>query len=78
MQSLTYQRFTAIEKQGYCPAHPNAAPARSHELERIVAPRSTVAYDAIVRVGFAQFVECRQFGEIQADLARRHGVSGPG
>jgi len=75
--SLAYGSFVAIEKQGYCPDHPYAAPARSQELERIVAPRSTVAYDVIVRVGFARFVECRQFEEIQAELARRYRIAIP-
>ncbi len=70
--SLTYGNFRAIERQGYCPAHPGLPPARSHELRRIVPPGSKVAYDVLVRIGMARFLECRQLEEIQEDLSTRH------
>jgi hypothetical protein len=71
---LTYGVFDAIERYGYCPVHPKAGACRSNELDRIVARGAIVAYDVIVRVGLARFVGCRQFGEIQADLAHSHGI----
>ncbi len=42
-----------------------------------MAPGAVIAYDVLVRVGLARFVECRQFAEIQADLARRLGIVVP-
>jgi hypothetical protein len=70
--SLTYGDFRAIERQGYCPAHPGLPPARSLELRRIVPPGSNVAYDVLVRIGMARYLECRQLEEIQEDLSTRH------
>lgn len=77
MISLRYGKFLAIERQGYCPIHPDVLPARPAELDRIVAPGAVLAYDVLVRVGLARWVECRQFAEIQADLARRLGIVVP-
>jgi len=75
--SLAYGRFLAVERQGYCPAHPNLPFVRSQQLQRIVAPGSTVAYDVLVRVGIARYVECRQNEEIKIDLSRHHGAEIP-
>ena len=50
---------------------------RSQHLQRIVAPGSTVAYDVLVHVGIARFVECRQNEEIKMDLSRHYGAEIP-
>ena len=70
--SLAYGNFVAIERQGYCPDHSGLPPARSLELRRIVPSGSNVAYDVLVRIGMARFLECRQLEEIQADLSTHH------
>ena len=75
--SLAYGRFLAVERQGFCPAHPELPPVRSQQLQRIVAPGSTVAYDVLVHVGIARFVECRQTEEIKMDLSRHYGAEIP-
>jgi len=36
-----------------------------------------VAYDVVVRVGIARFLECRQFEEIQLEMSHRHGLEIP-
>ena len=74
MISLKCGVFTAIERQGFCPDHPSLPPARSRELERVVPAGANVAYDALVRIGLARFVECRQIREIQREVARDCGV----
>jgi len=38
--SVTYGPFVAVERQGYCPTHPQLPAARSPQLARIVAPRA--------------------------------------
>lgn len=75
--SLAYGRFLAVERHGYCRAHLDLLPVRSPQLQRIVAPGSTVAYDVLVHVGIARFVECRQTEEIKMDLSRHYGVEIP-
>ena len=75
--SLEYGRFLAVERQGYCPAHPHLPAVRSQQLQRIVAPGSTVAYDVLVHIGIARFVECRQIEEIKRDLSHHHRVEIP-
>ena len=50
---------------------------RSQQLQRIVAAGSTVAYDILVHVGIARFVECRQTAEIKMDLSRHYGAEIP-
>lgn len=75
--SLAYGKFVAVVREGACPSHPGLRPVRSRELTRLVASGSNVAYDVLVRVGVLRFLECRQLGEIQADLSRRHGVEVP-
>ena len=68
VHSLRYGTFLAVERQGYCPQHPDLPAARSRQLARIVAPGCNMGYDLIARVGFARFLECRQCEEIQAEL----------
>ncbi len=65
IKSIAYGAFLAVERQGYCPQHPELPPVRSQELRRIVAPGSEYAYDVLARIGVARFLECRQITEIQ-------------
>lgn len=66
-----------MERQGYCPKHPDLPPARSGRLPRIVAPRCNIAYDVMVHIGLARFLECRQSEEIQMELSRQQGIEVP-
>jgi hypothetical protein len=75
--SLVYGKFVALERQGYCPYHPDLPPARSSKLPRIVAPGCKMAYDLIARVGLARFLQCRQAEEIQLELSRQGGIEVP-
>lgn len=75
--SIAHGKFLALERQGYCPVHPRLPPARSWELDRLVPRGANVAYDVIVRVGLARFLQCRQIGEIQAELASEYGIELP-
>ena len=75
--SLAYGEFIAIERQGFCKAHPALAPARSLEMARLVPRGSKIAYDVLVRVGLDRFLECRQLEEIRAALFRDHKVEIP-
>jgi hypothetical protein len=77
VKSIAYGAFLAVERQGYCPRHPELPPARSQELRRIVAPGSEYAYDVLARIGVARFLECRQIMEIQMELSRFHGLDIP-
>ena len=67
----------AIERQGYCPDHPDLPPARSRKLQRIVPPGCNIAYDVIAQIGLARFLDCRQCEEIQVELSRQHGIDVP-
>jgi hypothetical protein len=73
--SLHYGAFLAVERQGYCPQHPQLPPARCQQLARLVAPGSKHAYDVLVRVGIARFLECRQDEQIRDELRRQHGIA---
>lgn len=75
--SVRYGKFVAIERQGYCPDHPELPPARSAGLPRIVPPGCNITYDVIAHIGLARFVHCRQSEEIQFELSRRHGMEIP-
>ena len=75
--SVAHGKFVAIERQGYCPIHPDLPPARSRKLTRIVAPGCKISYDVIARVGLARFLECRQCEEIQVELSRLYGIEIP-
>ena len=75
--SLTYGVFKAVEKQGFCPYHPELAPARSLELLRLVAPSCNIAYDLMAHVGVARFMDCRQLKEIRTELLRQHSIDLP-
>ena len=75
--SAVYGKFVAIERQGYCPDHPDLPPARSRKLQRIVPPGCNIAYDVIARIGLARFLQCRQCEEIQVELSRHHGIEVP-
>jgi hypothetical protein len=75
--SLTYGEFIAIERCGYCPRHVEASYVRSARLQRIVAPGANVAYDVLVSIGMARFLECRQCQEIARELSRHHGIDVP-
>jgi hypothetical protein len=75
--SARYGKLVARERQGYCPKHPELPPARSERLARLVPPRCTIAYDVIVHIGWARFLECRQGVEIQQELARQQGIEVP-
>jgi hypothetical protein len=77
IKSIAYGAFLAVERQGYCPQHPELPPVRSQELRRIVAPGSEYAYDVLARIGVARFLECRQITEIQMELSRFHGLDIP-
>lgn len=75
--SAVYGKFVAIERQGYCPDHPDLPPARSGKLQRIVPPGCNIAYDVMARIGLARFLQCRQCEEIQMELSRHHGIEVP-
>jgi hypothetical protein len=75
--SATYGPFVAVERQGYCPAHPELPAARSQQLARIIAPGAEYAYDVLARVGLARFLECRQCDEIRTGLSRHYGIEVP-
>jgi hypothetical protein len=75
VSTVRYGKFLAVERQGYCPQHPDLPAARSRQLARIVAPGCNMGYDLIARVGFARFLECRQCEEIQAELCRQTGLA---
>lgn len=77
IKSIAYGAFLAVERQGYCPRHPELAPARSQQLRRIVAPGSEYAYDVLARIGVARFLECRQITEMQMELSRFYGLDVP-
>ena len=72
--SLAHGEFEAVEEQGFCPNHPKLPVVGSLELARLVAASCNVAYDVVVRVGFARFIECRQLQEIRAELLRHHAI----
>jgi hypothetical protein len=75
--SARYGKFVALERQGYCPDHPDLPPARSAKLQRIVPPGCNMAYDVMAHIGWARFVDCRQCDQIQAELSRQHGIEVP-
>lgn len=75
--SATYGSFIAVERQGYCPVHPELPVARSQQLARIIAPGAEYAYDILARVGLARFLECRQADEIRNEISRLHGIEIP-
>jgi hypothetical protein len=75
--SLAYGEFKAVEEQGFCPFHPELAPARSLELPRLVAPSCNIAYDLMAHVGVARYMECRQLKEIRAEILRQHAIDLP-
>lgn len=72
--SATYGTFVAVEREGYCPGHPQLPPVRSRELPRLVAPGANSAYDVLVRIGLARYRECRQSEEIRMLLSRECGI----
>jgi len=74
VHSIRYGTFLAVERQAYCPQHPQLPPARCEQLARIVALGSNHAYDVLVRVGLARFLECRQDEQIRDELCRKHGI----
>ncbi|MFC1708102.1 hypothetical protein ACFL59_15000 [Planctomycetota bacterium] len=75
--SLRYGRFLAVEQIGFFPDHPELPDVRSRELARVVAKGANYAYDLLVRVGIAHFVECRQYVEIKDELTSRHALEIP-
>jgi len=75
--SARYGNFVAVEQQGHCPTHQRLPPARSERLRRIVAPRCKFAYDVVVQIGLARFLQCRQSEEIQIELSRQQGIEVP-
>jgi len=72
--STTYGKFRSIEIEGYCPQHKNLPPARSQELQRIVAPRDNYAYDSLVHVGLERFTQYRQAPEISKEFLNRFNI----
>jgi hypothetical protein len=74
VHSTRYGTFLAVERQGHCPQHRQLAPARCEQLARLVAPGSNHAYDVLVRVGMARFLECRQDEQIRDEICRQHGI----
>ena len=74
VHSIRYGTFLAVERQGYCRRHRQLPPARCEQLARIVAPGSNHAYDVLVRVGLARFLECRQDEQIRDEMCREHGI----
>lgn len=74
VHSIRYGTFLAVERQGHCPHHRELAPARSEELARLVAPGCNHAYDVLVHVGMARFLECRQDEQIREEICRQHGI----
>jgi len=75
--SVTYGEFTAIECYGYCPSHPEVALVRSAALRRILPPGANIAYDVVVHIGLARYLQCRQCEEISMDLSRLYGLEVP-
>jgi hypothetical protein len=66
-----------VETTGFCPVHPALPDVRSREIGRLVPKGANHAYDLLVRVGVAHFLECRQYTEIKACLATRFGLEVP-
>jgi hypothetical protein len=75
VHSLRYGTFHAVEREGYCRRHRKLPPARCEQLARLVAPGTGHAYDVLVRVGLARFLECRPDEQIRDEIRRKHGVS---
>jgi len=75
--SVSYGPFVAVERQGYCPTHPELPAVRSQQLARIVAPGAEYAYDVLARIGLARFLQCRQYEEIRTQLSHDHGLAVP-
>lgn len=75
--SIAYGRIDAVEEIGFCPAHPALPTVRSPELTRLVKNGGNYAYDLMARIGRAHYVECRQYEEIQVDLATRFDLDVP-
>jgi membrane-bound lytic murein transglycosylase MltF len=66
--------FQAIETLKQC-AEDSAHPIMgSNALVQLVAPRHRFAYDLVVEVGCARYLEKKQRTEIQADLYERRGI----
>jgi len=74
VHSIRYGTFKAVERQGYCPRHRQLPPARCEQLARLIAPGSHHAYDVLVQVGLARFLECRQDEQIRDEMCREHGI----
>jgi hypothetical protein len=74
VHSIRYGTFLAVERQGHCPQHRQLAPARCEELAQLIAPGSNHAYDVLVRVGMARFLECRQDEQIRDEMCHQHGI----
>jgi hypothetical protein len=75
--SITYGGFVAVERQGYCPTHPQVPDAHSQQLARIAAPGAEYAYDVLAWVGVERFLCCRQYEEIRNQLSAQHGLDVP-
>lgn len=75
--SIVFGRILAVEVVGFCPAHPDLPAVRSPELTRLVKSGGNHAYDLVVRIGTAHFLERRQYAEIQMELATRFGLEIP-
>jgi hypothetical protein len=75
--SVAYGKFMAIECYGYCPSHLEAAFVRSAALQRIVPPGANIAYDVVVHIGLARFLQCRQCEEISIELSHHYGLEVP-
>ena len=71
VHSLRYGTFQAVEREGCCPRHRQLPPAHCEQLARLVAPRARHAYDLLVRVGLARFLECRQDEQIRDEIRQR-------
>ena len=69
--------FKAVEIQGYCARHKQLPPARSQELQTIVAPGDNYAYDTLVQVGLRRFTHYRQASEISLELLNQFGIVAP-
>ncbi len=66
-----------MERIGLSPGHPELPDVRSRELARVVAEGANYAYDVIVRLGTAHYLECRQYPEIKEELVSRHALEIP-
>ena len=70
--ALSIGHFIAHEALRYCPSCDDQPIIVSEELRQIVPPGGCYAYDVIVTVGQAMFVQCCSTKEIQSQLGEKN------